>query len=216
VVTPAIPPTALPIPDMWVGRRVLVRPYEITDAAALMEAVAESREELRPWMPWAEAHQTLEEAMDWCARSKADWITRRNMNMGIWQHCADDASDPMSMAHVYVGGSGFHRMNWDARNFEIGYWRRTGAGGRGLVTESTRVLTRAAFEELNANRVEIRCDSRNTASRAVAERCGFVLEGLLRRTDLAEDGSLRDTLVFSLMREEFLALLPSWRESFLS
>jgi RimJ/RimL family protein N-acetyltransferase len=208
-------PTAIPIPDVFVGRRVLVRLYELTDAAALQEAVAETREELRPWMPWADAHQSLEEAIDWCARSKADWIARRNMNMGIWQHRADDSSEPMSMAHRYLGGTGFHRINWQARTFEIGYWMRTSAVGYGFVTEATRVLTRAAFEELEANRVEIRCDSRNGRSRAVAERCGFVLEGTLRRTDLAEDGSLRDTLVFSMMREEFQALVPTWRESFL-
>ncbi len=75
------------------------------------------------------------------------------------------------------------------------------------------VLTRTAFEQLGANRVEIRCDVRNVRSRRVAERCGYVLEGTMRRDALATDGRLRDTLVFSLVREEYEALAPAWEES---
>jgi RimJ/RimL family protein N-acetyltransferase len=213
VSSPKVPPTTIPLPDVFMGRRVLVRPYELSDAAAVREAIAESRDDLRPWMPWADAHQTIEESIDFCARSKGEWILRRNMNMGIWEHAMGEG--PTSMAHRYLGGTGFHRINWEARTFEIGYWLRRTAAGHGFVSESTRVLTRAAFEELEANRLEIRCDSRNVRSRGVAERCGFVLEGTHRRTDVATDGSLRDTLVFSMMREEFAAVLPSWRESFL-
>jgi RimJ/RimL family protein N-acetyltransferase len=67
---------------------------------------------------------------------------------------------------------------------------------------------------LNANRVEIRCDARNTRSRSVAERCGYVLDGTLRRDTITTDGHLRDTLVFSMLPDEYAALLPTWAEAF--
>ncbi|HEV2122842.1 MAG TPA: hypothetical protein VGW38_08720 [Chloroflexota bacterium] len=54
-------PTTIPLLEAFPGRRVLIRPYETTDAAAVREAVAESREDLRPWIPWADSHQSLEE-----------------------------------------------------------------------------------------------------------------------------------------------------------
>ncbi|HEU6455225.1 MAG TPA: GNAT family protein, partial [Roseateles sp.] len=60
-----------------------------------------------------------------------------------------------------------------------------------------QLLTALAFDTLRAQRVEIRCDVRNTRSRAVAERCGFELDGILRRDALAVDGSVRDTAVYS-------------------
>ena len=75
--------------------------------------------------------------------------------------------------------------------------------GRGYVTEVVRELTAVAFRDLAANRVEMRCDSRNQRSRRVAERAGFRLEAELRCDDRANDGSLRDTIVYVLLAEDF-------------
>ena len=197
-------PTAIELPERLVGRRVLVRPYEISDAAAVREAVEESREQLRPWMPWWDTHRTIEESVDFCARSKARWLLRENMNLGVWER----------ETGRYLGGSGFHDPSWTVRKFEIGYWLRTSAVGQGYMTEVVKVLTRGAFEHFGANRVEIRCDTRNERSRRVAERCGYTLEGTLRRDTLTTEGALRDTHVFSMVREEYDALLAGWGEAF--
>ncbi|HLW59339.1 MAG TPA: GNAT family N-acetyltransferase [bacterium] len=69
-------------------------------------------------------------------------------------------------------------MNWLVRTFEIGYWIRAAAQGRGYVAEAVRVLVRFAFEALGANRVEIRTGGGNARSRKVAE--AWVCEGTLR------------------------------------
>lgn len=197
-------PAAIPIPVPMLGRRVMLRPYDVSDAPAVGDAVRESRSALRPWMPWSETHQTIEESIEFCARSLAQWLLRENMNVGIFAR--DDGR--------YLGGSGYHHPDWEARCFELGYWLRTTAVGRGYMTETVRVLTRVAFEHLGANRVEIRCDSRNERSRHVAERCGYPLEATLHRNAIATDGHLRDTLVFALLREDFDRLLPTWAEAF--
>ena len=197
-------PTTIPVPESLLGSRVLLRPYEPGDAAALKEAVEETRDELRPWMPWWQTHQTLDESIDFCIRSRARWMLRHTMNFGIWER----------ETGRFAGGTGFNEPDWRVRKFEIGYWIRKSMVGRGFVTEAVRILTRTAFERLAANRVEIHCDARNERSRRVAERCGFMLEGTLRRNALTTDSALRDTLIYSVVREEYEALLPSWRESF--
>ena len=51
-----------------------------------------------------------------------------------------------------------------------------------------------------ANRIEIRCDARNVKSARVAERCGFILDGILRGDSLDVYGKLSDTMVFSKVR----------------
>ena len=73
--------------------------------------------------------------------------------------------------------------------FEIGYWCRRGETGKGYVSEGVAALAELALGRLGGARVEIRCDDLNLRSAAVAERCGFALEGIL-----ANDG--RSTRVY--------------------
>ena len=64
------------------------------------------------------------------------------------------------------------------------------------MTEAVRAVTAFAFGQLRAERIEIRMDSRNTRSSAVAERVGYTREACLRRQARGVDGSLRDTLIY--------------------
>lgn len=106
----------------------------------------------------------------------------------------------------FLGGAGLHRIDWGLRAFEIGYWIRKSAAGRGHVTDSVRLLTELAFESLAANRVFIRCAAENVRSSAVAKRAGFVYEGSLRNTIRDADGQLHDALHFSLIPEDWAKL----------
>jgi ribosomal-protein-serine acetyltransferase len=58
-------------------------------------------------------------------------------------------------------------------------------------------LVAMAFESLGARRVEIRCDDNNAASRRVAERNAFTLEGILRNDSLTPAGEIRSTCVYA-------------------
>jgi RimJ/RimL family protein N-acetyltransferase len=63
---------------------------------------------------------------------------------------------------------------------ELGYIVSRHARGRGVATEILRQLTRWAFHELDAKRIYLIIDVRNPASERVAERCGYVREGVMR------------------------------------
>jgi ribosomal-protein-serine acetyltransferase len=192
------PPTSLillSIFDELRGERVLVRPYRESDAEALQEAVAESREHIRPWLPFADEHQTVEESLIFIRRVMAKWLLREDLGVGLF-----DAGSGQ-----YVGGSGLHPRDWQVPAFEIGYWVRRTSEGRGYVTEAVRLLTDYAFTGLAAQRIMIRCDARNTRSAAIPRRLGFVEEALLRNEAVATDGTLRSTLVFALTPDD-----PRW------
>ena len=181
--------TLIPLFEELRGERVLVRPYRESDAQALFEAVAESRDHLRPWLPFADTHQSAEESRDWIIHQVANWLLREDLIVGIWE----------AATNRYLGGSGLHPSSWEIRYFEIGYWIRASASGRGYITEAVKLLTDYAFTALAAKRVEIRCDERNVRSAAVPQRLGFVQEGRLRNRELAPDGTLRNMLIFSLI-----------------
>ncbi|MGW0608497.1 GNAT family N-acetyltransferase [Streptomyces sp. NPDC002640] len=84
---------------------------------------------------------------------------------------------------------------------EIGFWAVREHRGHGHVTEATRALCRWAFTDLGAARVEWRAGVGNTASRAVAERCGFVQEGVLRQA-LVSGGTRHDAWIASLLPQD--------------
>lgn len=88
--------------------------------------------------------------------------------------------------------------NWAIPFFEIGYWLRSAAEGKGYMTEAVQLLTDYAFDQLGARRVMLRIDERNQRSIAVAERLPFQREGTLRNQERAADGTLRNMVIFAL------------------
>ena len=187
-------PLLIDVPERLLTERLIIRCAQPGDGAALNAAVCESLEQLRPHVPWAGAVPTLEESEANCRKAQARFRLREDLMLLIFESGADGAEGEL------LGGTGLHRMDWKVRRFEIGYWRRSGREGRGIVTEAVHALARMAFDGLQAQRVELRIDNVNQRSWRVAERAGFTLEGVLRHESLAPDGALRDMRVYSKVR----------------
>ncbi|GGL72516.1 acetyltransferase [Streptomyces fumigatiscleroticus] len=81
---------------------------------------------------------------------------------------------------------------------EIGFWGTKEHRGHGYITEACVTAARWGFTRLSIDRVEWRAEVGNTASRAVAERAGFTLEGTLRSA-INNKGVRRDCWVGSLL-----------------
>jgi RimJ/RimL family protein N-acetyltransferase len=193
-------PVLLDFPDQIETERLIIRAPRPGDGPAINEAVCASLEHLRPWMPWAQHVPTLEESEATVRQGAARWITREDLWMMIIRK-ADG---------LWLGGSGLHRIRWDVPRFEIGYWIRPEAEGQGYVSEAVRAITSFAFGTLHAERVEIHCEAANTRSAAVAQRCGYTLEGRLRSHSRNNQGELVDDLIFSMLPPEWEALRPTW------
>ncbi|MFD4505102.1 GNAT family N-acetyltransferase [Streptomyces sp. NPDC058457] len=81
---------------------------------------------------------------------------------------------------------------------EVGFWTAKEHRGHGYTTEATLAAARWAFTRMAIDRVEWRAEVGNHASRAVAERAGFTVEGTLR-SSLNNKGVRRDCWVGSLL-----------------
>ncbi|HEY7591554.1 MAG TPA: GNAT family protein [Actinophytocola sp.] len=82
---------------------------------------------------------------------------------------------------------------------ELGYWTAPDQRGHGFAVEAAKALCDWGFATLGAHRIEWWAMVGNTASRAVAERLGFTMEGMLRRR-LVVDGEPRDWWVAGLLK----------------
>jgi RimJ/RimL family protein N-acetyltransferase len=88
------------------------------------------------------------------------------------------------------------RVEREPRRGDVGYWLSAGGRGRGLMTRSVRLVTAHGFDALGLERIAIRVATDNAASRAVAERAGYVHEGILRSYDELK-GRREDHVVYS-------------------
>jgi RimJ/RimL family protein N-acetyltransferase len=88
------------------------------------------------------------------------------------------------------------RIEREARTAELGYIVAPGARGRGVATMALRLLTGWAFEELGALRLELLIGVENPASKRVAERNSYRLEGVLRSLHFKQ-GLREDTEIWS-------------------
>lgn len=140
----------------------VVRKYEIADAQALVDAVTESSEHLRPWMPWMKFEpQTVAQREALIKTWSDSWDTCTEFVMGIF---LDDR---------VVGGTGIH-LRGDVNTVEIGYWVHIDYIGRGIATQVAGALTKLAFAmwpEIDV--VEIHHSESNIASGKVPLRLGF-------------------------------------------
>lgn len=187
----SLDPLLIDIPERLGGERVVLMAPRAGLGAEMAVVITQSLAHLRPWMPWAQDPPSAESAELVVRRMQADFIARSDLSWQIYARRADGSPGRL------LGGTGLHRIDWAVRKFEIGYWIRPDAAGQGYISEAVRLLAVLAFGPLDARRVEIRCDARNLKSRAVAERCGFALEGVLRCDALGVDGQVRDTCVYA-------------------
>ncbi len=88
----------------------------------------------------------------------------------------------------------------------VGSWFAPCAWGTGPNTESKLLVLKYAFESLACLRIEFQTDSRNQRSRAALAKMGAVEEGTLRSYLTAPDGHRRDTVVFSILAQEWPAV----------
>lgn len=84
---------------------------------------------------------------------------------------------------------------------ELGFWCTAPARGRGVVTEASAAVVRWGFDVLGVERLQWYAEVGNAASRRVAEKLGFQLEGTLRAA-LVHDGWRVDAWVASLLPGE--------------
>lgn len=107
-------------------------------------------------------------------------------------------------SEVPAGSTSFYGISREHRHLSIGWtWLLAPYRRSPVNTETKRLLMREAFDERAMVRVQFDVDSRNAISRAAVERLGAKLDGVLRYHKVLWDGYIRDTCVYSVVRDEW-------------
>ncbi len=175
----------LPWPDPpLTGDGVVLRPWRADD---LDDALAGSRDPLVPRFTRVPPDNSRENIEGHFGAQEQ----RRHEGAELVFALADVDSDR------FLGTISLLRLNWEEGVGEIGYWTAPWGRGRGATTTATRLLADWALRTLPFARIELMADVDNVASQAVAERAGFVREGVLRERWPLRNGKRVDQVIFS-------------------
>jgi N-acetyltransferase len=192
---PAWPEMVWPVdPDVrLVGDAVELSLVDLArDTADLFSALDDER----VWAHMSSRPGSAEEYVDRLGRSLAlgwlPWVVR--LRRPLRGHPAGSVVGTTSYLDVSVADA---RLEVGATAYTPALW------GSAVNPEVKLLLLGHAFETLGGGRVQLKTDVRNRRSQCAIERLGARHEGTLRRYQRRADGSLRDTVMFSVTAEEW-------------
>jgi RimJ/RimL family protein N-acetyltransferase len=104
-----------------------------------------------------------------------------------------------------IGMTRFVKYNERDKTVEIGYtWYIPAVWKKVYNRECKLLMLQYAFEEMGLNRVEFRIAHQNVRSQKAVEKIGGVKEGVLRKHGYRPDGAIRDTVIFSIIDDEWI------------
>jgi RimJ/RimL family protein N-acetyltransferase len=142
-----------------------------------------------PYTPLGEAFDRwFDEALAVCASRECGWAVR------------DEGG-------ALVGSTRYLAIEAAHRRVEVGHtWYAPAAWGGRVNPACKLMLMQYGFETLGLNRIELKTDIRNSRSQAAIAKLGAKREGVFRAHMVRADGSLRDSVYFSVIRSEWAAV----------
>lgn len=183
------------------GQTVTLRPLALVDAGALAAAAAESRQEF----VYTRVPDGVEQAHEYIELALAEREAGRRLPFAIVWH--DRVVGSTSYLDVqrwrWPAGSPLQRAAYPDV-VEIGAtWLAASAQRTRCNTEAKHLLLTHAFEVWQVHRVALKTDARNAKSRRAIERLGAMFEGVRRADMPGQDGSVRNSAYYSIVRAEW-------------
>lgn len=180
-----------PVKNIKVSDDILLKEMEYSDAPDIFHTIDSQREYLGEWLPFV--HTTLKmedtEAFVDSALNRPEEF--REYTFVI--HYRDR----------FAGLAGFRDTDRSNQRTEIGYWLSEDLQKKGIVTSSVKSLMDFAFNELDMNRIQIRCAVGNYRSSNIPKNLDFKFEGIEREGEKKYDGTFADIEVYSKLKKDY-------------
>ncbi|MDQ3292397.1 MAG: GNAT family N-acetyltransferase, partial [Bacteroidota bacterium] len=183
------------IPPELRTERLQLRRYQETDAPDFLNLLLTNQSRLSLAFPGrVEMNQKLENAEYFVRQMRADWQYKKVFEFGIW----------LLETQKYIGDIALKNLERRVPKAEIGYYLDATAEGKGLASEALRAITKFGFETVGVNKIFIKMPVQNERSYRLAERCGYIREGLLRQDFRSDKNTgLVDVYYYGMTRNDF-------------
>jgi [ribosomal protein S5]-alanine N-acetyltransferase len=201
-----VKPRAWPVTlrDRGPAGEVVLRPLRLRDARAWREARAANARWLQPWEATAPpgAGERIPGFSDMVRQLREDARNGRGLPFAV-------LLDGQFVGQLSVAGISYGSY----RGCFMGYWVDERVAGRGVIPTAVALATDHVFEALHLHRVELGIRPENIASRRVAEKLGFRLEGV-REKFLHINGDWRDHVIYVMNNGDLPnGVMARWRET---
>ncbi|EIT86205.1 N-acetyltransferase GCN5 [Fictibacillus macauensis ZFHKF-1] len=170
--------------------RLLMRLPCREDGVAVNAAIVASFAELQPWLPFAQSIPPVLETTENLMSAREKFLAGNSFRYLLF----------LKESGAFVGTASIQGVDWELPKCEIGYWLHSEHSGHGYMREAVQKLVELGLQQAQFKRMEIRCETENIKSRAIAEALGFELEGILRNDDWSADGlRLTDTCIYAVI-----------------
>lgn len=174
-----------------VDGELFLMPIRFRDKSQWDSVRAINRDWLSPWeatRPNIDHKSALPSYYGMVMQLNRELRALRSISLGIW---LNENRDQVLIGQITLGGIIFGAM----RGAHIGYWIDQRFANRGYTTRAVKLLTKFGFEQLRLHRIEINLRPENEASKQVAIKAGYLLEGA-RNNYLHIAGDWRDHVTF--------------------
>lgn len=164
------------IPETLRTARLLMRPWQPTDAERLLPILEANVSHLAPWIPErVSTPAPVSELARRLAGFAEDFAARRAFRYALF---SSDGTQLFGEADMFPRSASGRVPLDDGDHVELGYWLASSQTGKGFASEATRALLEVAERLPGMTHAEIRCDAANVASAAVPRRLGFHLHAM--------------------------------------
>jgi len=171
--------------------RVLLRPLQAGDFENLLPFALNEPETWRYSSKTAGSEELLKQYID-------DALAQRDKGLEYPFIVFDKT------ANAYAGSTRYYDIQTENGVLELGYtWYGKDFRGTGMNKHCKFLLLQFAFEVINADRVGFRADARNEVSIAAMKSIGCIVEGTIRSNAPLRDGSRRDSILLSILKDEW-------------
>jgi len=172
-----------------VDSQIGLKEIELEDAQTVFNLVDANRQYLREWLPFVDKTFKVDDTISYIksVNDKPEYL-KNPVFVIIYEG-------------QIVGNLGFNNTDRSNMKTEIGYWLAEQKQNKGIVTRAVKAAISYAFNEMNMNRICIKCAVENIKSCSIPQRLNFSVEGIERNGELLNDNFI-NLKIYSLLKSD--------------
>ena len=167
-----------------------LRSFDPKFAEELFSLTDSNRAYLREWLPWVDNTKVVDTTRSFLKSTVEAGAKNNTYNFIIFYK------------NQIAGCVAQHAVDKENKFTSIGYWLAENFCGNGIMTKACKKLIELSFSTQGVETIEIRAAVENKKSRAIPERLGFKLDGILRQKEWLYDHFV-DHACYSLLKSEY-------------